>query len=280
MMRKPVRIIASVLLLIVSIVYLSPFYIIVVNSFKNRAEINLDPLGFPSSWDFQYYITAMEKMDLGSAFVNSLIVTLGSILFIVLFSSTSAWVLVRRPSRAGNVLFYTLVATMIIPFQAIMMPLMQFMGTLNQNTGLPFLNSFFGLIYMNVGFNVGMSVFLYHGFVKSIPLSIEEAATIDGCNTWQLFVRIVFPMLKTITMTVIILNVISIWNDFLLPSLVLSSKALRTIPLSTFSFFGEFTIQWNLAMAGLTMTILPIVIFYIAAQKYIVSGVASGAIKQ
>lgn len=132
---------------------------------------------------------------------------------------------------------------------------------------------------MNIGFGLGMSTFLYHGFIKSVPLSIEEAATLDGCNIWQLFWQVVFPMLKPTTMTVIILQVIHIWNDYLLPSLVLSSKELRTIPLSTFSFFGEFTIQWNLAMAGLTLTILPVIIFYIAAQKYIVAGVASGAVK-
>lgn len=279
-MRKPAKIIGSAVLLLASLVYLSPFYIVLVNSFKNRAEISLNPLGLPAAFDLQYYRTAIEKMNLSSAFVNSLIVTAVSILFLVLLSAPTAWWMVRRPSRPGNLLFYSLVATMIIPFQSIMMPLMQFMGLLNENTGLPFLNSFFGLVYMNIGFGSGMCVFLYHGFVKSIPVSIEEAATLDGCGTWQLFVRIVFPMLKTITMTVIILNIIWIWNDFLLPSLVLSSKSLRTIPLSTYSFFGEFTIQWNLAMAGLTLTILPVIVFYVLAQKYIVSGVASGAIKQ
>lgn len=279
-MRKAGKWIAAIVLLICAIVYLSPFYIIIVNAFKNRAEIALDPLGLPKSWDFKYFAQAIEKMNLGSAFLNSLQITVISIVIIILFTSTSAWWMVRRPSKVSNTLFYTLVATMIIPFHSIMMPLMQFMGTLTKVTPLPFLNSFFGLTYMNLGFGAGMSVFLYHGFVKSIPISIEEAATLDGCNTWQLFGRIVFPMLKTTTITVIILDVIWIWNDFLLPSLVLSSKSLRTIPLSTFSFFGEFTIQWNLAMAGLTLTILPVIIFYIFAQKYIVAGVASGAIKQ
>lgn len=278
-MKKRTTLIGSIILLALALVYLSPFYIVVINSFKNRAQINLKPLGLPDALTLEYYATAIQKMNLGTAFKNSVLVTLISIFFIVLFSSTTAWLMVRRPTKAGTILFYTLISTMIIPFQSIMMPLMQLMGNLMRFTGLPFLNSHFGIIYMNIGFGTGMSIFLYHGFIKSIPLSIEEAATLDGCNTWQLFWQIVFPMLKSTTMTVIILQVIHIWNDFLLPSLVLSSKDLRTIPLSTFSFFGEFTIQWNLAMAGLTLTILPIIIFYIVAQKYIVSGVASGAVK-
>lgn len=279
-MKKSTRILSAVLVLALALVYLSPFYIVAVNSFKNRAEINLAPLSLPKSFSLQYYEKAVEKMNLATAFKNSLIVTVISILFIVLFTSTMAWLMVRRSNKALNILFYTLVATMIIPFQSIMMPLMQFMGMVTRTTRLPFLNSHFGIIYMNIGFGVGMSVFLYHGFIKSISLSIEEAATIDGCNIWQLFCRVVFPMLKSTTMTVIILQVIHIWNDYLLPSLVLSSKDLRTVPLSTFSFFGEFTIQWNLAMAGLTMTIAPIILFYLLAQKYIVAGVASGAVKQ
>jgi raffinose/stachyose/melibiose transport system permease protein len=168
---------------------------------------------------------------------------------------------------------------MIIPFQTIMMPLMQVMGWVRETIHLPMLNTLGGLIYMNVGFGASMAVFLYHGFVKSIPISLEEAATIDGCNRFKVFWKIVFPMLKPTTVTVMILDVIWIWNDYLLPSLVLSSKDLRTIPLSTASFFGQFTIEWNLAMAGLMLTIIPVILFYLAAQKYIVKGVAAGAVK-
>ena len=144
---------------------------------------------------------------------------------------------------------------------------------------IPMMDNKGGLVYMYIGFGASMAVFLYHGFVKSIPVSLEEAATIDGCSRFGVFWKIVFPMLKPTTMTVIILDVIWIWNDYLLPSLVLSSKANRTIPLSTFSFFGQFTIQWNMAMAGLTLTIIPVVIFYLCAQKYIIKGVAAGAVK-
>ena len=153
------------------------------------------------------------------------------------------------------------------------------MGWIRDTLHIQMLDNKLGLVYMYIGFGASMAVFLYHGFVKSIPVSLEEAATIDGCTKFGVFWKIVFPMLKPTTMTVIILDVIWIWNDYLLPSLVLSSKANRTIPLSTFSFFGQFTIQWNMAMAALTLTIIPVVIFYLCAQKYIIKGVAAGAVK-
>lgn len=278
-MKKGKRIVGSILLLAAGCLFLSPFYLVIVNSFKNRAEITLNPLGLPEQFSFEYYITAIKKMDFFVALRNSTTVTVLSVLFIIFFTATTAWIMVRMSNKWTNLLFYALIATMIIPLQSIMMPLMQFMGILTRATKIPFLDSHFGLIYMNIGFGCGMSVFLYHGFVKSIPLSVEEAAILDGCNLWQRFWFIVFPMLKNTTMTVAILNVIWVWNDYLLPSLALSKKSLLTIPLSTFSFFGQFTIQWNLAMAGLGLTIIPVVIFYMVAQKYIVESIVSGAVK-
>jgi raffinose/stachyose/melibiose transport system permease protein len=191
----------------------------------------------------------------------------------------TAWMLVRTDNALSKFIFMTFVATMLIPFQTLMMPLMQFMDMIGRTLHIPMLNTHEGLIYMNIGFHASMAVFLYHGFIKSIPVALEEAATIDGCSKFGIFWRIIFPLLKPTTVTLMILNVISIWNDYLLPSLTLSSKGLRTIPLSTFYFFGEFTIQWNLAMAGLTMTIIPVVIFYAFSQKYIIKGIGEGAVK-
>jgi raffinose/stachyose/melibiose transport system permease protein len=278
-MKKNHGLFAEALLVVLSLLFLSPLYIVFVNSFKNRAEINLNILGLPSSFDFQYYQRAVERMQFPTAFKNSLIISAFSILCIVVLTSMTAWRFVRRKNKISSFLFFLFVATMIIPFQSIMMPLLQFMGWTQGITGIKFLNTHAGLIYMYIGFGAAMSVFLYHGFIKSIPLSLEEAAIIDGCNTWQVFWRIVFPMLKSITVTVVILDLIWIWNDFLLPSLILSSKALRTIPLSTYSFFGEYTVLWNMAMAGLMMTMIPVIIFYIFSQKYIIKGIASGALK-
>ena len=278
-MKKLAKLFIEILVVTICLGYLFPIYIVLVNAFKNRQELYENMLALPESFSLQYFIKAMDKMKFLRAFGNSLMVTIISITIIVILASMTAWMFVRTDNKLSRTLFMIFVATMIIPFQTIMMPLMQVMGWVRDTFHIPMLNSIGGLIYMNVGFGTSMAVFLYHGFVKSIPVSLEEAATIDGCNKFKVFWKIVFPMLKPTTATVMILDVIWIWNDYLLPSLVLSSKSLRTIPLSTASFFGQFTIEWNLAMAGLMLTITPVIIFYLSAQKYIVKGVAAGAVK-
>lgn len=273
------KIVLNGIILLLCGFYLFPIYIVVVNSFKNRAELYEDMLALPSRFTAEYYLKAMEKMDFLRAFGNSFIVTFVSIGIIVVLASMTAWTLVRNDHALSKIILMVFVSTMLIPFQTLMMPLMQVMGWVRDTLHIPMLDTLGGLIYMNIGFGASMAVFLYHGFVKAIPVSLEEAATIDGCNQFQVFWKIVFPMLKPTTVTVIILDVIWIWNDYLLPSLIISKKALRTIPLSTASFFGQFTIQWNLAMAGLTLTIIPVIIFYLLAQKHIIKGVAAGAVK-
>ena len=259
---------------------LFPIYIMVVNSFKSRAQIFTNTMGMPSSLDFSYYISAIEKMKFVKALSNSLLVTIISIALIIVFSSMSAWAIERSNTKLANLILYTFIATMLVPFQSVMIPLMQYMsGWEIKAINFSMIDTYYGLIFMYIGFGSSLSIFLYHGFIKSVPRSLEEAAMIDGCNKFQVFWRIVFPSLKPITVTVAILNVIWIWNDYLLPSLVLRSPTLRTIPLSTFYFFGEFTIQWNLAMAGLVLTIIPIIVFYLFSQKYIIKGVMAGAVK-
>ncbi|MCI8893203.1 MAG: carbohydrate ABC transporter permease [Lachnospiraceae bacterium] len=278
-MKKTRSIIANIVLILLCILWLFPVYIIVVNAFKNRAELYENILAFPKNFSFKYYAEAMDKMEILNALKNSLIVTIISIAIIIVLASMCAWMLARKDNKLSKIIFSVFVATMLIPFQTLMMPLMQVLGFGRDTLHLPVVNTLGGLIFCYIGFGASMSVFLFHGFVKSIPVALEEAATIDGCTKFGVFWRIVFPMLKPVTMTVIILDVIWIWNDYLLPSLVLSSKANRTIPLSTANFFGQFTIQWNLAMAGLTLTIIPVIIFYLCAQKYIIKGVAAGAVK-
>ena len=278
-MKKVRGVIANIILICVCCAYLFPIYIIVVNAFKNRAELYENVLAFPSTFSFQYFAEAMDKMEFLNALKNSLIVTLISIAIIIVLASMCAWMLARTDNKISKIIFMTFVATMLIPFQTLMIPLMQVLSFGRDKLHLPVVDSLGGLIFCYIGFGASMSVFLFHGFVKSVPIALEEAATIDGCSKMGVFWKIVFPMLKPVTMTVIILDVIWIWNDYLLPSLVLSSRGNRTIPLSTANFFGQFTIQWNLAMAGLTLTIIPVIIFYLCAQKYIVKGVAAGAVK-
>ena len=278
-MKKSYKIIKELLLLIAALFFLSPIYIIIVNSFKNRQELYENVLALPKEFSLQYYIEAMEKMNFLNALANSLYITIISVLIIVVLSSMTAWMLARTDNMLSKVIFMIFIATMLIPFQTLMMPLMQFMSTITNTLHIPMVNTREGLIFMHIGFSSSISVFLYHGFVKSIPITLEEAATIDGASKFGVFWRIIFPILKPITVTVMILNVINIWNDYLLPSLTLTDKGLRTIPLSTFYFFGEFTIQWNLAMAGLMLTIIPVVIFYVLAQKHIIKGIGEGAVK-
>ncbi|GGG11260.1 carbohydrate ABC transporter permease [Paenibacillus aceti] len=278
-MRRTSKAIASILLALLALIFLSPIYIMLVNSFKTRAELYNNALALPESFSLQYFESAMKKMNFLTVLGNSTFVTVLTVIFVVILSSMTAWMLVRTDNKLSKLMFMAFISTMLIPFQTLMMPLMQVMDWIRTNLHIPMLNTHGGLIFMNVGFHASIAVFLYHGFIKSIPIALEEAATLDGCSKFGVFWRIVFPMLKTITITVAILDVISTWNDYLLPSLTLSDKGLRTIQLSTFYFFGEFTIVWNQAMAGLTLTIIPVVIFYAVAQKYIIKGIAEGAVK-
>jgi len=276
---KPLKALLNVLMVAFCFVYLFPIYLILTNSFKSRAEMYENMVALPKDFSLKYYASALEKINFFTSIKNSLILTIVSIAIIVVLASMTAWMFVRSKNKLSVILFDLLVATMLIPFQTIMMPLMQEMNWIGNHFGIKMTDSVPGLIFMYLGFGAGMGVFLYHGFVSSIPLSLEEAATIDGCNTWTTFWKIVFPMLKPTTMTVIILDVIWIWNDYLLPSLTLKSTANRTIPISTAKFFGQYTISWNEAMAALVVTIVPVVIFYLCCQKYIVEGVAAGAVK-
>lgn len=278
-MRRTSRAIYSILLVVLALIFLSPIYIMIVNSFKTRAELYNNALALPESFSLQYFEVAMKKMNFLTVLGNSTFVTVGTVVFVVILSSMTAWMLVRTDNKLSKFMFMAFISTMLIPFQTLMMPLMQVMDWIRTHLHIPMLNTHGGLIFMNIGFHASIAVFLYHGFIKSVPIALEEAATLDGCSKFGVFWRIVFPMLKTITITVAILDVISTWNDYLLPSLVLSDKGLRTIQLSTFYFFGEFTIVWNQAMAGLTLTIIPVVIFYAIAQKYIIKGIAEGAVK-
>ncbi|MDU1339280.1 MAG: carbohydrate ABC transporter permease [Clostridium butyricum] len=259
------------------ILYMTPFYLMFINSFKTRREIFANTTGLPSAWNFKNYADAMDRMGITSAFTNSIIITVGSVLLILLFSSMAAWVLVRDKSTKSKIVFYIFTAGMIVPFQAVMLPLVKWMGKINFG-GFNMLGTHYGLMFMYLGFGASMSIFLYHGFIKGIPKEIEEAAIIDGCSKWQVYTKIVLPLLKPTTVTVAVLNSIWIWNDFLLPFLTINGK-LNTIPLAMNNFFGAFSKQWELAMAALILAIIPIVIFYFFVQKQIIAGIVQGSIK-
>ncbi len=263
----------TVFLTLLALFYLTPFILVLYNSVKPTKEFLENPIALPKVFNLNNFYEAFDKMNFLSGFMNTLIITSLSVILIVIFSSMTAYGLVRRKTKLSNVLFIMFVAAMIIPFQAIMIPLVKIYGSL----GL--LNNMFTLIYMYIGFGAPMAIFIFHGFIKTIPLEIEEAAMIDGCSKLRTFYQIVFPLLKPIIMSLVILDVLWIWNDFLLPSLVLIKPAQRTLPLSTFYFFGTYTVNYGLLMAGLLMTILPVLVIYVFLQKYIIEGVMQGSIK-
>jgi raffinose/stachyose/melibiose transport system permease protein len=262
-----------IVLAILLFLYLVPFILVLINSFKPRSAIISNPLAVSSQWNFSNYVDAFKKMDYLHGFLNSFIVTAGSVILIAILSSMTAYLFVRYKWKFNKYMFFVMVASMIIPFQAIMIPLVQIYGSINM------LNSKWVLIYMYIGFGTALAVFIYHGFIKSVPAELEEAAMIDGCNKYQTFFKIVFPLLKPITSTVIILDVLWIWNDFLLPSLVLTTQKQRTLPLSTYYFYGTYTVDYGLLMAGLMLTIIPVIVIYLFMQKYIINGVIQGSIK-
>ncbi|MCM3159870.1 carbohydrate ABC transporter permease [Metabacillus litoralis] len=263
----------EVLGIMLGLIFLIPFYFVAINSVKGFSEILIDAAALPKEVLFSNYAKVWEVISFQDAFLNSLIITVFSIAGIVVISSMAAWKMVRTPGKLSKILFIFFVSAMVIPFQTVMIPLMKLGGTLGIMNSIP------GIVIMYFGFGVSLSLFLYHGFVKTIPLEIEESASIDGCTQFGVFWRIVFPLLKPITVTVIILNTLWIWNDYLLPLLVLQDASLRTIPLATSSFFAQYTKQWDMGLAALVLGIAPVIVFFLFLQKHIIKGIAAGSIK-
>ena len=270
---KPHKILLFAALFLLLLLYIAPFLLVLLNSMKPTREFLENPIKLPVEFNFNNYLVALEKMNFARAIMNTFIITTLSVALIVFFSSMTAYAFVRFKWRVSKVLFGLFVSAMLIPFQAIMIPLVRIYGSMS------LLNSIWTLVFMYIGFGAPLSIFIYHGFIKSIPVEIEEAAMIDGCSRIQTFFRVVFPLLKPISFTVVILAVLWIWNDYLLPSLVLVRAEQRTLPLSIYYFYGTYTVDYGLLMAGLLMTVLPILVVYLFLQKYIIKGVIQGSIK-
>lgn len=275
-LKKRIRLaITYGVLALIALYTLAPLWFLFTNSFKDQAQIIRDPLGPPTSFTTSYITNAIEQIHFFRSLGITFMITLCSVVLIVLISSVGAWMLVRNKTRWSQVLFMAFVAAMLIPFQAIMYPLIQFFDSLGLKNAL-------GLILMYGGFGLSMSIFLYHGFVKGVPKGIEEAGIIDGCNIFQLFTHIVLPLLSSITVTVIVLNSMWIWNDYLLPFLVIGNSQTKTLVLELYFariLAGQFGNPWELIFPAVMITIIPIVIIFLFLQKYIVKGITDGAIK-
>lgn len=276
--RKVANILATAGLIILFIAYMFPFIMVVINSLKQKRDI----IKSPFSWlftikglSFDNFEKAFTQMDFLNAFRNSLIVTVSATVLVTILAAMLAYYIVRNNNIISKITFALMVASMIIPFQAIMIPLVSiYGGTLN------ILNHRVTLIFMHTGFAMAMSVFMFHGFIRgNVPIALEEAAYIDGCTHSQTFFKIVLPLLKPIISTMVILNSLAFWNDYLLPSLVLTDKKLLTLPLSTYSFYGTYSADYGTIMAGLLLCVLPILILYVILQKQIIGGVVAGAVK-
>lgn len=254
---------------VLALLFVSPVFILVNSSFKSLQDIYINVLALPKQLSFQNYTKAFKEMDYVKAFMNSFAITCISTALIILISSMAAWVLVRYKTGTSKILFLMFAAVQLIPFQCVMLPLVDIMSKLH-------LMNRPGLVFMYMGFGCAMSIILFHGFIKNIPIELEEAAIIDGCNMVQTFINIVLPLLKGIIATVAVINVMWIWNDFLLPSLVINKNGMQTLPLRTYLFFGQFTKKWDLATASLMLCMIPIVLFYLSCQKYIVKGITAG----
>ena len=276
--KRSVRTFAMAGMILIFIAYMFPFLMVVINSLKQKRDI----IKSPFSWlftvkglSFDNFAKAFNQMDFLNAIKNSLIITVSATAIVTILAAMLAYFIVRNNNLLTRIIFALMVASMIIPFQAIMIPLVSiYRGTLN------LLNHRLTLIFMHVGFSMSMTVFMFHGFIRgSVPIALEEAAYLDGCTHTQTFFKIVFPLLKPIMSTTLILNALAFWNDFLLPSLVLTDKKLLTLPLSTYSFYGTYSADYGTIMAGLLLCVVPLLILYIALQKQIINGVVAGAVK-
>ena len=253
-------------------IYVFPFFLVFVNSLKLKPDILANPLSIPSHITWDNFNQALTKMNFFRSLTNSIIITVLSVSMLIVFSSMLAYYLARTKNKLSKYIFLILVTSMIVPFQALMIPFMarfaQFVSWNNRGA----------LIFFYIGFGTALSTFLYHGFISNIPTEIDEAASIDGASDMVAFWKIIFPMMRPVTATVAIINALWIWNDFLLPRLVLTNET-QTLPLSTYLFYGQYTVEYGQVMAGLVLAVIPIVIFYLILQKQFISGISQGAVK-
>ena len=270
--RKNKKILLIAAGLIFSALWFYPFFLIVINSFKTKSEIFQNTLNLPKGIDFDNYMMALDKLDFVRSAVNSLMITVGSLVLIIFVSSMAAYALSRNTSTLSGIIYFIIAIGLLIPFQGIMIPLISLFGKVSM-LNRP------GLMIMYLGLATSMATFMYYGALRGIPKSLDEAAIIDGAGTFQIYWKIIFPLLKPTTVTIIVLNSLWFWNDYLLPSLSVNKEGMYTIPLKMFYFFGEFNKQWHLALAALVIVILPIIILFIILQKHVVKGISDGAVK-
>ncbi|WP_177528642.1 carbohydrate ABC transporter permease [Treponema sp.] len=266
----------TVLLIALAVIFLIPIFLVLLNSFKSRIYISSAPFAFPTGETFagfENYINGLTTSGFFVSFLRSLFITLASVALIILCTAMTSWFLVRVKNKVTKVLYYLFTFSMIVPFQMVMYTMTFVVNRMN-------FDNIFGIVLVYLGFGAGLSVFMFSGFVKGIPLELEEAAEIDGCNPVQTFFMIIFPVLKPTAITVAILNAMWVWNDYLLPYLILGTDD-KTVPVAIqIAMQGAYgSTDYGGFMAMLVLAIIPIIAFYISSQKYIIKGVVAGAVK-
>ena len=275
--KKVINGILITVLTALALLFLYPIFFVVINSFKGKLFVQRDAFALPTSESFtgfKNFINGIEQTQFFDAMKWSLIITIGSVLLIILCTSMTAYWITRVKSKVSSVLYYAFAFSMVVPFQMVMFTMDNLADMLN-------LNNPQGMIFLYLGFGAGLSVFMFCGFIKSVPLEIEEAAMIDGCNPLQTYFKVVFPILKPTAVTVAILNAMWIWNDYLLPYLIVGlNTEYKTIPVRVQYLVGSYgNFDISIMMAVLVLSILPIIVFYACCQKYIIEGVVAGAVK-
>ncbi len=278
-------VIKMIIAIVIAIYVLFPFFLVVINSCKQTADITANPIGLNGVSFANLYQNLSDVINnthflFWSAFTSSAVITILSLILLALLGAMAAWVICRNKTKWSVVIYFTFIASMIIPFQVVMLPLISTFRDVGNFVGIPMIQSIPGIVFAYLGFGGAMTVFILNGFIKGIPMELEEAASIDGCSPEQTFFIVILPLLKPVITTVTILNGMWIWNDYLLPSILLQQNGpVKTLPVAVQAFVGSYVKQWNLILGAALLAIIPILILFFIAQKQIMEGMIEGAVK-
>ena len=278
-------VIKMIIAIVIALYVLFPFFLVVINSCKQTADITANPIGFNGVSFANLYQNLSDVINnthflFWSAFTSSAVITILSLILLALLGAMAAWVICRNKTKWSVVIYFTFIASMIIPFQVVMLPLISTFRDVGNFVGIPMIQSIPGIVFAYLGFGGAMTVFILNGFIKGIPMELEEAAAIDGCSPEQTFFIVILPLLKPVITTVTILNGMWIWNDYLLPSILLQQNGpVKTLPVAVQAFVGSYVKQWNLILGAALLAIIPILILFFIAQKQIMEGMIEGAVK-
>ena len=261
------------LMIIFAVIFIIPALVVIMNAFKPLGKILSDTFGLPDSLYLDNFVYVLENMNYFHIFKNTVLICVFAITGTSILSAMCAYRLSRWNNKISKIILLLLMASMTIPFQSIMLPLVKICKTLHLTDSIP------GLIIVMIPLFCPMAVFIYQGFIASIPYEIEEAAQIDGCGKLRMFFHIIFPLLKPAVSSIVVLFTINMWNDFLLPMLLLQSASKKTITTTVYSFFSSYSMRWDYALTSLALSIIPMLIFFLIMQKYLISGIIAGSVK-